>query len=68
VQFLLFHYHCYSILQELADRTGVPPTHLASDYTLSSIASLRPGTVGQLKTCGGCSDTFVRQHGEVRAE
>lgn len=52
-------------MQALADQAGVPPTHLASDYTLGSIASLRPGTTAQLKTCGGCSDAFVRQHGEV---
>lgn len=51
--------------QALADQAKVPPTHLASDYTLGSIASLRPGTTAQLKTCGGCSDAFVRQHGEA---
>lgn len=52
-------------MQVLADRAGVPPTHLASDYTLGSIAALRPGTAAQLKLCGGCSDAFVSQHGEV---
>lgn len=52
-------------MQVLAEAAGLPPTHLASDYTLGSIAALRPGTTAQLKQCGGCSDAFVSQHGEV---
>ncbi len=51
--------------QTEADIIAVAPTHLLSDYSLRSIAMLRPGTLAQLKACGGCSDAFVQSHGEV---
>lgn len=53
-------------LQTLAEAAEVPPTLICSDFSLDSIARLRPDAPDALKRCGGLSDVFISQHGQAR--
>ena len=44
----------------------MPPTLVCSDFSLDSIARLRPDAPDLLKCCGGLSDVFISEYGVVR--